>query len=469
MKPSIRLTLAACAVAVAVVTTGCGHKTTAVSHPAKQAETSTTAGMPAKTAAAKVPSAKPSAASPFNPGQPAQPLAAAAKLPLGAPTPAVGKAVPPVRPLVAKPTAAQLIAVLRSRYWRFASLRADGTSTTVTRADGRMIGKPQTSKATLLFARPNKVSISSNAGRFIIDGKSIYNYSPMIKRYSKGKFTEGVMRQLAMSKPGISVMGLLLGVQYPKLIASAQLLNDTNIGGRDVYVLKLRTKSGVATPRGVDASETVWIAKSDLGIYRSEVTVKFSPKAAKGAKGKLPKQVVTTMSSTLTRFEPNAKLPASTFTFKPPAGAKLMERPKIVDMSDKTAADLTFKWADGSTRKLSDLRGKIVVLEFWAMPMCAPHLPALQTIYTKYGHDVACVFVNLNSNKAKVQEYLKKNHFTFPVVFADTDMAKTVSADYKAVALPTMFLIDEKGVIREEMLGNSKVKDIEAKLDKIRK
>ncbi len=462
MKPSIRLTLAACALAAAMAT-GCGHKTTATSPASKASE------VPAKAETAKTSTAKPASSSPFDLAPAAQPLAGAAKTPQSASTIAAGKALPPVKPMAAKPTADQVIAALEARYRQFSSLKADGSSVTLVKADGRTAGKPQNSRVTLLFARPNKVSINSTQGRFVIDGKSVYTYSSSAKRYTKGKLTANVMRQLATSKPGISVMGLLMGVPYSKLIASTKMLSDASVGGRDAYVIQTRMKSGVACPTGVDASEKIWVAKDDLGIYRSEVTVKYSPKAIKGAKGKAPKQIVTVMTSTLTQFEPNAKLPSSTFTFRPPSGAKLLEQPRVVDMSDKAAADLSFKWTDGTTKKLSDFRGKTVILDFWGLPICSAHVPTLQSLYSKYGRDVVCIFVNVNTKQDKVQEFLKEHHCSFPLVFADASMVKTVNEHYKVLMVPTMFIIDDKGIIREELVGNTKLKDIEAKLDRVRK
>lgn len=460
MKPSIRLMLAACVLAAAVLVGGCGHKRTAVAPAPKQTQTA------AKPDQAKAAPASPSGTPSIDLGQPANPFAGALKGPLAASTPAVGKAVAPARPLPSKPTPAQLLAALENAYSLIPTLRAEGSSTTLTRADGQMVGKSQDARMTLLFSRPNKISIDSGQGRFITDGKLIFNYVPSMKRYTKGKMTNDVMRQLASSRPGVGVLGLLLHVPYAQVIDTMKLLDETTIGGREVYVLSLRLKKGVGCPTGVDATETLWIGKKDLGLYRSEALLRYKPKPAKGYTGKLPKLVETSMTTTLSRFEPNAKVSASAFTFRPSAGVKLYEPPKPVDMSDKAAPDLSFKWTDGTAKKLSDFRGKIVLLDFWGLPLCTPQLPILQGL--SKDHDVTLIAVNANTNRDKVEEYLKKNNFTFPVVFADANLVKTAASGYRVVMLPTLFIIDEKGVIREEFVGIVKQKDIEAKLDKIR-
>ena len=385
--------------------------------------------------------------------------------PAAAPSP--GKA--PIRPKTlgaARPNAQQLLAALEGTYRRFASLRAQGSTATSTRADGRMVGKPEDVSVTMLFARPNKVSLSTNVGRFITDGKSVYNYFPSRKEYAEGKMSREVMRQLAMARPGISVLGLVLGVPYDKVVASPKLLADTTIKGREVYVLRVRLKSGVAIPKGVDATETLWIGKSDLGLYRTEVLAKYKPKPSPESKGKIPRIVETTTTVTLSRFEPNAKIAASAFKFHPPAGAKLVEQPKVVDMSDKPAPELSLTWSDGTTKKLSDFRDKVVVLDFWGLPICEQQLPILQSLSEKY-KDVQVVAVNVNTKHDKVAEYLKKKGFNFPVVFADAQTVKTARDDYKVTILPTMFIIDRQGIIREEFVGIAKQNEIEPKLDKV--
>lgn len=452
MKSSIHLKLAACILAVAVLISGCGGKKTAVTQTPKPTR-----------AAQKAPKAEaPAAKSPETafPGldQLSNPLSAQSPV-APSPPPAVGR--------VSKPTAAMLLAALQNAYKGMATLKSEGSTDIVSRADGKIVGKRQKTAITMWFARPAKMAIGNGETRLITDGKTIYSYVPSAKRYVKDKMTEDRLKALVMSRPDIHMLGLLFGLNYQKIIASSKLLADSKLGTRDVYVLSIRLKSGMGSPKGMDVAETLWIGKRDMGLYKTVTVLSVRPKAAKDAKGKTPKLVERTITTLISRFEPNAKLSASAFAFKPPAGVKLYQEPKPVDLTGEPAPDFSFQWADGQTKKLSNFRGKVVVLDFFALPMCERQTPVLQSLSNKLKDSAQLIVVDLNSNKAKVQEYLKKKALTFPVVFADAASAKVAGEGYKVIGLPTMFIIDEKGIIRECMMGVAPEKDIEAKLSKI--
>jgi outer membrane lipoprotein-sorting protein/peroxiredoxin len=343
-----------------------------------------------------------------------------------------------------------------------ASLKSEGSATTVAKVDGKVMGKPTRTAITVLFARPDKILVGNDDGHLVTDGKAVYNYSPAINRYVKGKMSSALIKGLITARPGVNLFGLLYGVNYQQIISTSKLLADTKLGARDVYVLSIRLKSGVGSPKGTDVAQTLWIGKQDLGLYKTLTSIIMRPQAPKGAKG-APKLVERTIVATITSFQPNAKLPASAFSFKPPAGAKLYEQPKPVDLGGKPAPDFSFQWIDGQTKNLSDFRGKVVVLDFLALPMCEPALPVLQSASDKLKDRAQLIVVDINKDKAATQAYLKKKGSTFPVVFLDATSAKAI-AGYHIMRLPTTVFIDEKGVIRAQGMGFPTMKDIEAKL-----
>ncbi len=479
MRSHHRLMCAVCALAVLSALVGCARKPQASKPRPKSKPTQSVASklkkQPKPTTGAKDSAKQP--AQPVDIGQlfgqqPAQP---AAPLPWQQPAPAAGKpgTAPPTtaagaRPAPApaavapgvKPTAKQLLNAIQNLYRMAQSLRVDYKSSLAAKQDGKSVGQPRSGSGTVMFKRPNKFVVRDSGVEIYSDGKTFWNYVVPAKRYVKGPMSKEILRQVVLSKQGVGVLGLVLGVDYSQAIASSKLLPDSKVGGKDTYVLFLTLKS----PPEVKATQTLWIGKNDLVIRKNRVVAEMRPRQAKGASGKIPRLVVTDQSSTVTAFAPNPKLPDSAFAFKPPAGAKLAEQPKKIELMNKPAPDFAFKWTDGSQKKLSDFQGKPVVLYFWALPQSAEHLPVLQSLYTKHQNDAQVVAVNLNSDAAKVDEYVQKKGFSLPVVHADQEIARVAAEKYGLSMLPAVILIDDQGIIRYGALGNSTSKVLEEKL-----
>lgn len=386
--------------------------------------------------------------------RPVQPRPATTAEKAAARTPTAAKT--PVAPRAFRGTPDELLRHLQKTYAGFSTLRVEGAGETVTKADGKLVGKPRREAVSLVFKRPRKLIIRTPSSVITADGKYVYTYIPEAKRYARTALTPEAINTFRAGKPGVGLLGLLLGADYSRMIASARALPDEKIGRRDVYVMSLAFKPKPGAVKGISTTETLWIGKSDMGLYRSRLTIRLDASrlpAAKGGGAKKVRIVETTITNELTSFQPGIRLPDSTFAFKPPAGARLVERPEPVDLLNKPAPDLAYVAADGTPRKLSDLRGKVVVLDFWALPMCEKHLPLLQSLSKSDGIDVELVLVNLNPKKDAVSAFLKSKDYTFPVVFADQEIAKVAGEEYGLRALPTMLVLDKNGIVRAQFLG----------------
>ncbi len=111
---------------------------------------------------------------------------------------------------------------------------------------------------------------------------------------------------------------------------------------------------------------------------------------------------------------------------------------------------------EGNTQKLSELRGKKVLLNFWAS-WCGPceiEMPHMEKLYQKYKDEGFAVFaVNMSQserNDKDAEKFVKRHELTFPIPM-DTD--GIVSRDYDVVGYPTSYFIDSDGVIRHIVLG----------------
>jgi cytochrome c biogenesis protein CcmG/thiol:disulfide interchange protein DsbE len=107
---------------------------------------------------------------------------------------------------------------------------------------------------------------------------------------------------------------------------------------------------------------------------------------------------------------------------------------------------------EGRAVRLSDFRGKPVLLNFWATwcPPCRKEMPDLERFHEQYGDKIAVLGINWNDPPAEALEFLKSYEVTYPNA---VDRDGKVFVGYQLVALPTSFWIDEAGVIRGYWLG----------------
>jgi thiol-disulfide isomerase/thioredoxin len=115
------------------------------------------------------------------------------------------------------------------------------------------------------------------------------------------------------------------------------------------------------------------------------------------------------------------------------------------------APDFVFSTIDGST-KLSDLRGKVVIVNFWATwcGPCKQEMPDLQAIADSYGDSVKVVGVNKLELADVIAPYAEQLDVTFTLV---ANPSGDISERYGVRNLPTTFFIRPDGTIGEWKLG----------------
>ena len=117
--------------------------------------------------------------------------------------------------------------------------------------------------------------------------------------------------------------------------------------------------------------------------------------------------------------------------------------------TSQTAPDFTAKNLKGEDVELSDFKGKVVLLNFWATwcGACIEEMASMQNLYsTLRAEGVEVLAVSIDRwNEDRIQEYVKNNQLTFPVLL---DQNQKVRKKYHVMGLPTSYLIDGEGKIR---------------------
>lgn len=119
--------------------------------------------------------------------------------------------------------------------------------------------------------------------------------------------------------------------------------------------------------------------------------------------------------------------------------------------NEKVAApDFTVYDKDGNKVKLSDFKGKPIVLNFWASwcPPCKEEMPTFNEVYENVKDDVVFLMIDLvdggRETQSKGQSYIDEMGYTFPVYF-DNDQSAAYA--YGISSIPTTFFIDTEGYI----------------------
>lgn len=117
------------------------------------------------------------------------------------------------------------------------------------------------------------------------------------------------------------------------------------------------------------------------------------------------------------------------------------------------APDFTLKNTQGENLKLSEQRGQIIVLNFWASwcGPCRKEMPILQTLHNKYKDLGAAVWgVNVEQENQAGKDFLSELTLDFPIFF---DNSNTISKNYQIEAMPTTVIIDRNGNVRQIFRG----------------
>ncbi|MFS0863854.1 TlpA family protein disulfide reductase [Fredinandcohnia sp. 179-A 10B2 NHS] len=125
---------------------------------------------------------------------------------------------------------------------------------------------------------------------------------------------------------------------------------------------------------------------------------------------------------------------------------------------------------ENETIRLSELRGKKVVINFWASwcKPCREEMPEIQKFYETKSDDVEVLAINMTASEVKpenAKEFVEGKGYTFPLLF---DVKNQASSDYKVLGLPETFFINSDGTINDYIKGQMNMETLEKKVSELK-
>jgi len=129
--------------------------------------------------------------------------------------------------------------------------------------------------------------------------------------------------------------------------------------------------------------------------------------------------------------------------------------------------ELSFVAVDGQTVSLTALKGKVVVVDFWA-PSCGPcvrDFPGLKEFYSKRkAQGLEVLGISVDPDEKDLRSYLKKHPLPWPVKYDGRESANRVAEAFGIHEIPVVWLIDRHGILRDLKGREDRDKKIEALL-----
>lgn len=138
-----------------------------------------------------------------------------------------------------------------------------------------------------------------------------------------------------------------------------------------------------------------------------------------------------------------------------------------VDVEARPASDFNLELLEGGALNLSDLRGKVVLVDFWASwcPPCRQEAQTLAQVYQEYADQpVEFVGVDIWDRREDALEYINDYNVPYP---NGIDEKGTILIDYGVTGIPEKFLIDQNGVLRQKLVGPTNPDTLREALDKL--
>lgn len=155
-----------------------------------------------------------------------------------------------------------------------------------------------------------------------------------------------------------------------------------------------------------------------------------------------------------TQFPDNTNAPAAKML-----ESKMLRRAFVFDhMLHKLNAavgkplDITFTAIDGRTVDLNQMKGKVVLIDFWATwcPGCVAEIPHVKEIYDKFhSQGLEVIGISFDTDEKAMNKFTRQHDLPWPQYFEGQGQTNRFSVEYGLDQIPTLWLLDKKGTLRE--------------------
>lgn len=293
------------------------------------------------------------------------------------------------------------------------------------------------------FSQPNKlrveVSGSGEASVRISDGHTFWTFFPESKEYT----THPAGDRLQSSLNSYALLDQIVG--------SRRISGSERLGDVDCTVVTIKRPN---------QTRTLWIDPKTNFIRKDQVT-SVSP-----ATGAVQRSLTTSFSEARVVADLDDRL----FSFDPQktqAKSRLaLQREALVRSVGTTAPDFSLSNLEGKEVKLSQFKGKVVLLNFWAswcVP-CRSEMPTIELLHREY-QDKGLVVLGIDDEESQKQAaFLQKFGFSFASL---VESRKQASNLYGVGGIPTTVLIDRQGTIKAYDEGTASYESLRASLQEM--
>ncbi len=370
--------------------------------------------------------------------------------------------------------AAQILDKTARTYAQMRSLRVESRATssgTVLSNQGEMTFANRVNML-MMAMRPNKLRIDTlqaddpalSAGKLRCDGEVLYIESAALRQTQSQPapktlreiYTADNLSMVGLMLIGLDPIRLMIDSNWRALATSPKLIGRGRVGNRQTYKVQIQLKdeSLMSLAQG-QTTQTLWIGVKDSLIWKSEIVINFAQAGTRMA---------MRFTEVFTRQEVNPPINPTAFAYRLPEGFKMVQQFEMPDFTEETgklkgqpAGDFTLNDLQGRPVRLADYKGKVVVLNIfahWCGP-CRAEAPELEKdlwqAYKDKGVVVLGVATWAQDNPTKrAQEFAREFKLTFPVL---VDSENKVAEQYGVSSVPTTFVIDPQGVVREVVVG----------------